>query len=535
MTHAVLLTTKTMSLCRLSVALAVAAICVAGNLDVLTNRYDQFTTGSDTQEIVLNASNVNTANFGKLYSLYVDGAVYAQPLYVASLNIPGRGIHNLVFIATMNDKLYAFDADRPGAPLWMRDFTDELAGVTPVPITDITNSNDLNIVGNVGIEGTPVIDRPAGVLYLVARTKENGKYFQRLHKMQIADGRENTPPTVIEAEAKGDAPDAVNGMVRFDPRAGNQRAALAMANGMVIIAWASHEDRPPYHGWIVAYDAATLKQTGALCTTPDGNEGGVWQSGRGPAVDTSGHVYFEIGNGSWDGRRNLGASVLKLTPSAAGLKVDDYFTPANYDDLNRRDADVGSTGPLLIPGTNILVCGNKDGVVFLLDQNEMGHLKASDRGIVQALDLKSGRLMAGPAYWDGPAGGVLYIWCETGFPKAFRRKGGLFETVAFATGTVSSHGSPGGALTISSHGKTSGTGVLWASAGLSRSADTGNAPGILRAFNAENLNEIWSSERQPDRDRLGMLVKFVPPLVAAGRVYVPTYDNAVNVYGLLRN
>ncbi|HEX4808489.1 MAG TPA: hypothetical protein VH325_06145 [Bryobacteraceae bacterium] len=518
---------------RIVVLTALAAVCLAADLDVLTNRYDQFTTGADSEETTLNASNVNVANFGKLSSLYVDGAVYAQPLYVRSVEVSGKGVHNVVFAATMNDKLYAFDAEHGGAPLWMRDFTNELAGVTPVPVVDITNSNDLNIVGNVGIEGTPVIDRSAGVIYLVARTKERGRYVQRLHKVRLKDGEDAVPATVIEAEVKGIAPDAVNGMVHFDARAGNQRAALALVKGSVVIAWASHEDLEPYHGWIMTYDAASLKQTGVFCTTPDFREGGIWQSGRGPALDTRGRLYFEIGNGGWDGNRNFGSSVLRLTASSAGLNAGGYFTPADYDDLNRSDADVGSTGPLLIPGTNILVCGNKHGAVFLLDANELGGLTAKDTGIIQMLDLKSGRVMAGPVYWEGPEGGVLFIWCETGFPKAFRRKGGMFDPVAFATGTVASHGSPGGALIVSSNGKIAGTGVLWATATRSRSADHGNAMGVLHAFNAQNLHEIWNSEQQLTRDRLGTLVKFVPPLVAAGRVYVPTYDDGINVYGVL--
>lgn len=520
---------------RMFVLAALAAVCLAGNLNVVTNRYDQFPTGADTHETILNVSNVNVANFGKLFSFYVDGAVYAQPLYVSSLDIPGKGVRNVVFAATMNDKLYAFDADQPGPPLWMRDFTNEMVRVTPVPVVDITNSNDLNIVGNIGIEGTPVIDRSAGVIYLVARTKERGQYVQRLHKVRLKDGADAVPAAVIEAEVKGIAPDAVNGLVHFDPRAGNQRAALALVKGNVIIAWASHEDLEPYHGWIMTYDAASLKQTGVFCTTPDFKAGGVWQSGRGPAVDARGRLYFEIGNGGWDGNRNFGSSVLRLTASSEGLNADGYFTPADYDELNQQDADLGSTGPLLIPGTNILVCGNKQGLVFLLDANELGGLTAKDSGIIQTLDLKSGRVMAGPAYWEGPEGGVLFVWCETGFPKAFRRKGGMFDPIAFATGTVASHGSPGGALTVSSNGKTAGTGVLWATVTRSRSADHGNAMGVLHAFNAENLVEIWNSEQQLTSDRLGTLMKFVPPLVAAGKVYVPTYDDGINVYGVLNS
>jgi hypothetical protein len=172
------------------------------------NRYDRFPTGANTQETALNSTNVNAARFGKLYSYYVDGAVYAQPLYVPAVRIAGQGTHNVLYVATMNDKIYAFDADRSGPPLWMRDFTNEIAGVTPVPIIDITNSNDLNIVGNAGIESTPVIDTSAGMIYLVARTKENGRYVQRLHKLDITDGKDEAPPVTIEASVNSSARDA---------------------------------------------------------------------------------------------------------------------------------------------------------------------------------------------------------------------------------------------------------------------------------------------------------------------------------------
>jgi len=250
---------------------ALPALCLAAQLTVPMNRYDRFPTGASTKETALNSTNVNAANFGKLYSYYVDGAVYAQPLYMPALLISGQGTHNVVYVATMNDKMYAFDADRSGPPLWMRDFTNEIAGVTPVPIIDITNSNELNIVGNAGIEGTPVIDTSAEVIYLVARTKENGTYVQRLHKLDIKDGKDEAPPVTIEARVNSSARDAVNGVLHFDPRAGNQRSALALVEGRVVIAWASHEDIQPYQGWIMMYDAVTLKHTGALCTTPNAN------------------------------------------------------------------------------------------------------------------------------------------------------------------------------------------------------------------------------------------------------------------------
>jgi outer membrane protein assembly factor BamB len=495
---------------------------------VTMNRYDQAGTAADPREKILNPSNVNRAAFGKLYSYYVDGAVFAQPLYLPAVPIAGRGSHNVLYVGTMNDKLYAFDADKPGPPLWMRSFVDELAGVTPVPVTDVTNNNDLNVVGNVGIEGTPVIDPSSNAIFLVARTRESGKYLQRIHKIDLRDGRDELPPVVIEATVPG-----ANGSVAFDPKAGNQRPALALANGAVIVAWASHEDIRPYHGWVIAYDAKTLRQRGAWCDTPDGADGGIWQSGRGPAIDSAGNIYFETGNGDFDGRRNFGTSLVKLKVGATGLELDDYFTPSDFQLLNDHDADLGSTGPMLIPGTNLLLAGSKKGILYLFDTAKLGHMTPNADGVLQSFAVNGGRIMAGPALWDGPSGKIVYLWCEADFLKGFRLNERSLETAPFVKGAIANHGSPGGALTVSSDGKQPRTGIVWATHTNNKSADHGNAPGVLRAFDAETLAEIWNSEQTPERDRLGTLVKFVPPLVVAGKVYIPSYDNAVHVYGTL--
>lgn len=494
------------------------------------NRYDRFTTGTNVHEKTLKPGGITVTTFGKLYSYYVDGAVYAQPLYLPEVVIPGRGTHNVLYVVTMNDKVYAFDADRAGPPLWLRDLTDEPAGVTPVPITDITNDNDLNLVGNAGIEGTPVIDAAAGAIYFVARTRERGSYVQRLHKLDVRDGKDLLQPQIIEASVKSTAGDAVNGSLRFDPKAGNQRPALALVNGAVFIAWASHEDIQPYHGWIMAYDAATLKQIATLCTTPDGRDGGVWQSGRGPAVDANGSLYFEIGNGTFTGERDFGTSAVRIALHNDGLAVEDYFTPYDYAALNDHDADLGSTGPLLVPGTNLLICGSKNGALYLVDARKMGHVSTNDRAIVQKVFVKGGRVLAGPAYWEGPDGGFLYVWCDADFLKGFRFHNGRLDSEPLAKGSVPSRGSPGGALTVSSDGKQDG--IVWAALTNGKNADHGNAPGVLRAYDALTLRELWNSEQQPKRDRMGTLVKFVPPLVMNGRVYVTSYDDAVHVYGL---
>ena len=504
------------------------ALMVDAQTDVLMNRYGPLSQGANMQERVLNTSNVRAATFGKLFSYYVDGAVYAQPLFVHGV-ATGAGVRDLLYVATMNDKVYAFDATKSGAPIWLRDLTDEAAGVTPVPVSDITNSNDLNIVGNAGIEGTPVIDLASKSLYLVARTKESGRYVQRLHKLDLRNGKDQVPAVEIEARNAGTAQDARDGFVYFDPRAGNQRSALALANGSVVIPWASHEDLRPYHGWIMAYDAATLKQVGALCLTPDMADGGVWQSGRGPAVDANGDLFYEVGNGGWDGKRNFGNSVIKVRVTRDGVRVVDFYTPHDYAHQNKTDADLGSSGPMLIPSLNVLVTGNKQGQFVLFRPDHLGGLTLGDSGVKQTVDLKSGRVLAGPAY----SAADLFIWNEAGVPQRLHFAGARLESVPAARGAAAAHGSPGGSVTFSSDGAKTGSRIVWATVSR-KSADHGNADGVFYAFAADTLEELWNSEQQANRDRMGTLVKFVPPLIVGGKAYIPNYDNAVNVYGLLR-
>jgi hypothetical protein len=522
-----------MKLLRSLLSALVSSSILAAQVDVLMNRYDSYSHGANTRERILNTANVNGKNFGKLYRYYVDGAVYAQPLYVHNVAM-GRGEPlNVLIVATMNDKVYAFDAGHSGPPLWLRDFTDERSSVTPVPVSDITNSNDLNIVGNAGVEGTPVINLATQSMYLVARTKENGRYVQRLHKLDLRDGTDQVPAAEIEARVNGSAKDARDGFVYFDPKAGNQRAALALVNGKVIIAWASHEDIRPYHGWIMAYDGGSLKQTGALCITANSEDGGIWQSGRGPAVDASGALYFEVGNGGWDGKSDFGNSVIKVRADESHIWVEDFYTPHDYARQNETDADLGSSGPLLFPEKGVLICGNKQGELLLLNPAHLGGMTDRDSGLAQVVGLRTGRVLAGPALWEGPMGPSLFVWNEAGVLEMLRFKGESLDATVAAKGTVASHGSPGGAVTVSSDGARASSGVVWATVGTSKSADHGNADGTLYAFNAETLAELWNSEVNAPRDRMGTLVKFVPPVVVDGKVYVASYDNAVNVYGLM--
>jgi hypothetical protein len=506
------------------------------NVNVLTNRYDPARTGANLVESVLTTQNVNAGQFGKLYSLPVDGAVYAQPLYVSGITVAGVR-RNVLYVATMNDKIYAFDADRRAAPLWVTDFTDP-PDVTAIPITDIVPPN-LNIIANVGIQSTPVIDRASSTIYLVARTKERGAYVQRLHALDIATGAERLgSPVVIEGSVTGNAPDATVGatgsVITFDPKVQLQRAGLALSNGVVVIAWAAHEDVTPSHGWIMGFNSSTLARVGIFSVERDAYLGGIWQGGRAPAVDGQGNVYFATGNGRWDGTRNFGDSLLKFSVDRSGITLIDYFTPANEAVLDVDDDDLSGSGFTLLPDTDLLLGGGKEGVLFLLDSNDLGKKTANDAGAVQKLPVTGGHVMGGVTYWNSPAHGpVVYNWSEDDVLKAFQLVNGHVITTPVAQGSAASPGHPGGSLTVSADGSTPGSGIVWASMPWLEDAKHGIAAGILRAYDADTLDEIWSTETAGSRDRLGDLMKFVPPVVANGRVYLPNQNNELNVYGLL--
>lgn len=495
---------------------------LSAQVSVTVSRYDALGTGANLHETILNAASVRSGGFGKLFSYQVQGAVFAQPLYLSEVEIPGKGVHNTVYVATMDNRLYAFDADHPGEPLWQRELG------TPMPIADVTGDNDLNIVGNVGILSTPVIDPATNTIYLVSRNKETPGYVQRIHAIDARSGQDRRPSAIIRARIPSQANDALEGYLSFNAKTNNQRTALTLANGQVLIAWASHEDIQPYHGWIMAYDAKTLQQTAVFCVTPAGATGGIWQSGRAPAVDPAGNIYYETGNGDWDGKVNFGETMLKLHVEGDRLVLADYYTPADYAELNDRDADFGSTGPLLIPGTTTIVCGDKHGVLTLLDTRDLGKLKPGPRQLLQKLPVNGGRVLSGPAWWKN----TLYIWGEADVLKAFHYNGSTLDSAPVAKGNTASHGSPGGALTVSADGTKAGSAVVWGMLGINKSADHGNVPGILHAYNAETLEPLWNSEQNSERDRLGTLVKFVPPTVVNGKVYAVTYDNQVHVYGL---
>src|SRR5579871_6657714 len=329
------------ALCLSAVAasLVSAAInCDASPVAVLTQHNDLARTGANLAETTLNVTNVNTNTFGLLYSRPVDDEIYAQPLVMTNVNIPGFGTRNVVYVCTVNNSVYAYDADSAAvtAPYWTASFINPPNIVAPrnSDMTGACGGDYPNFSGNIGIVGTPVIDPVAGTMYFVARTLEfKTNFVQRLHALDITTGAERPgSPVVISAKFAGSGSGSVGGVISFDPWRQNQRAALTLVGNVVYIAWASHCDWSPYHGWVIGYNATTLSQTSVYNDTPNGDLGGIWMSGQGLAVDAGGNLYLTTGNGTTDasGTVDRGMSLIKLTPSGTNLTVSSWFTPYNY-------------------------------------------------------------------------------------------------------------------------------------------------------------------------------------------------------------
>ena len=513
-------------------------------VSIVTERYDNSRTGANLNETVLNTSNVNTSQFGLLYRYTVDGSIQAQPLYVPNVTIAGQGTHNVLYVVTMNDVIYAFDADSNsvnGGVLWSLDFRNPTAGIIPIPITDIVGNNNLNIVGNVGIESTPDIDLSSQTLYLVARTKEvsgsTTNYVARLHALDITKGSEKFGgPVVIQASVPGSGQGSSGGTLVFDSLHQNQRSSLALANGLVLFSWASHEDLSAWHGWVMAYNAQTLAQSSVFCSTPNGMNGGMWMAGRAPVVDASGNVYYATGNGDWDGISSFGDSVLKLSTTGGILSRTDYFTPDDYAILQSSDLDLGSSGPLLIPGTSLLLQGGKESVLYLMSLSNLGHEQSGNNQIVQHFTTTGSEIKGGPVFWNRitGAGPTMYVWPENISLQAYQFSGSTFNVNPISqSGIVAPTGGSGGVLTLSANGSAAGTGIVWSSMPLNQDGDHGTVTGVLRAFDANSLtNELWDSQMNSTRDAMGLWPKFSPPTVVNGKVYMASFSGVVSVYGL---
>jgi len=525
-----------------SLGLAVLSLFLAclygyGQVSVTTSRNDNNRDGQNLNETILTPGNVSVSGFGKLFSHHVDGYVYAQPLYVPNVTIPGLGTHNVVYVATEHDSVYAFDADdnsgTNATPLWRRSFIHPARGITTVSSGDV---NCTDLIPEIGITGTPVIDPNSGTMYLIAKTKENGSFVQRLHALDITTGAERTgSPVKIKATVNGTGEESENGKVSFDALMEGQRPGLLLQNGAVYIGWASHCDNQPYHGWLMSYDESTLKRINVWNSTPNGGLGGVWQSGTGLAADSAFNVFLATGNGSYDGKTggdDFSDSILKLSPTAgARFQIADWFTPFNQGYLSYYDIDVGSGGVLLLPDQgqgaphqHLLVQVGKSGSIYLVDRDHMTHYHATNK-IVQDMENAIGGLWATAAWWNNN----VYFGGSGDFMRqyTFDPGSGLLSTsAAYVSPTYFNF--PGPTPSISANGDSDA--IAWA---IETDEYGSGGSSILHAYDATNVsNELYNSAQNDGRDDPGGAVKFTVPTIANGKVYVPAVQR-LTVYGLL--
>jgi hypothetical protein len=512
---------------------ALINIHAAADTAVLTYKGDNYRTGQSSNEEILNKSNVNASQFGKRVTYPVDGQVYAQPLFVPNLTVNGAS-HNVVFVVTEHDSVYAFDADQTTAtaPLWQTSFLTH--GATSVPSTDIS-CNDMT--PEIGITGTPVIDSSSNTMYLVAYTKENGNLIYRLHAIDITTGQDKGSPIVLQGSVSGNGAGSASGTIPFNPQYQRQRAALLLTNGQIYIAFGSFCDNGPYHGWIMSYsfNNSQFQQTAIYNDTSAGLGSGIWGAGDALAADDSGNIYTITGNGDFNlntGGPNAGDSFVKLSPQ---LNVLDYFAPFNQSCLQQADADLGSGSPVLIPSTNEQVGAGKEGRIYVLNNSHLGqytpdpNLSCSTSSterqrtdidqVVQELPPNTvGGIYSTPAYWNG----LVYFTGGGDHIKAFRFSSGALTTTP-VTQTTGSFTFTGGGSTISSNGTDSSTAILWAI----------DPNAVLHAYDATNLaNELYNSNINAGRDALDSFVKFTVPTVANGEVFIPT-KTSLTIYGLL--
>jgi hypothetical protein len=503
----------------------------SGGVPVVTNRYDNGRSGSNTQESVLAAAAVKSGRFGLLFSRTVDGQQYAQPLYLSGLQLPNGTTHNVVFAATMHNTVYAFDANGNGSnPLWS-------TNLGPSGPTNGFGCTDM--IGEVGITATPVIDPVAGTLYAVAKGVENGNWVQRLHALDVKTGQERPgSPIVISASVSGNGAGSAGGRVAFNAETQLDRAGLLLDHGTIYMAFASHCDKGPYHGWILGYTYANnqLQQTKVFNLSPNGSAGGIWQGGVGLSSDADG-LYFAAGNGSTNPSStplDLSESVVRL--SLTDLSVKDFWIPKAFSSLNGADSDF-STGAILMPHDRVLT-GSKDGRIYVLNRTNFGKFDANSDHVLQTLTTpgkaEGGHVHGGPVYYQIPGGAEwIYVWPQDGPLIGYKLDPTthLLQTPETRS-TVFTAKHPGGILTLSSNG-TAGSGVLWASV-PQQEAWHSTEPGTLYAFDASDMSQLlWSSQQNAARDAVGNFAKFTPPVVVNGRVYLATFSNVLRVYGLL--
>jgi len=484
-----------------------------GSIGVYTQHNDNARSGLNLHETLLSPANVVPHRFGLLFRQVVDDQVFAQPLYLPNLEIAG-GRHNVVLVASAANTVYAFDADEARPAYWK-------VNLGPPGSVEQHHFWCLDILGNMGIIGTPVVDPATGTMYVVALTHEGLGWAQRLHALDVATGAERPHSPVLIT------------LPGFDPILENQRPALLLSRGAVYVGYSSHCDVEPYHGYLFRFDPATLQLLGAFNTSPGGNGNSIWQSGQGPAADSAGNITFVTSNGTWDGVRNFSESVVTLS---ADLQLRDWFTPTNYEEMDRRDHDLNSSGAVLLPGGRVL-CAGKDGVAYLLDAAHLGHL--GDEHAVQRLKIAKTEVNGGEVCWrSADRGDLLYVWGQDDTLREYAYRDGRLGPQPLAVGAASS-AYPGGMLSLSANG--SRDGILWVNAALTAHGTAHiNGPGVLRAYDANDVTrELWNSSLDPDRDTCGRVSKNAPPTVANGKVYLASFGaqavgtGALYVYGLL--
>ena len=530
-TFRVIVTNPVTSITSNSATLTVNPVVVSAGTDVTTYHNDIARTGQNTTETILTQANVNSTTFGLLRNLPVDGLVDAEPLYLSQLSIGGT-VHNVVFVATEHDSVYAFDSDT-GTQLWKV----SLLG------SGETTSDDRGcgqVTPEIGITSTPVIDRTAGahgILYAVAMSKNGSTYFQRLHALDITTGAElQGGPVTVQATYPGTGDNSSGGEVVFDPKQYEERAALLLLNGVIYMSWASHCDIQPYTGWIMGYNQTTLAQTAVLNLTPNGSEGSIWQSGGGLAADAQGNIYALVANGTFDttldtnnfpSKQDYGNGFVKVSTTNGSLKVADYFNMMNTTSESGSDTDLGSGGPMVLPdqsyGTasilNLAVGAGKDGNFYVVDRNNMGKWHANSNNVYQEL---AGAVPNGvfgvPAYFNN----TVYYCDVNATLKSFSISNGKLSTTPVQTGASFTY--PGVLPSVSANGTSNG--IVW---GIE---NTGTA--VLHAFAANDLTqELYNSNQASGgRDHFGGGNKFVTPMIADGKVFAPT-SNSVAVFGLL--
>jgi hypothetical protein len=549
-------------------------------VSVWTQHNSNSRTGANTSETVLKPANVNVRRFGKLFSYTLDDQTYSQPLYIPDLIMEfDSRVHNVVFVTTVNNSVYAWDADNDvngGHPLWKRNLTPP----SPARVPSAKDLSELgacggqyhDFAGNLGMAGTPVIDLNSKTLYVVSHIiDDQGKHVQRIHALDITNGKDKLEAKEIKAKIKTKYAD-----VEFNPVFNNQRPALTLAGDVVYIGWSSYCDSGDYHGWVMGYKASNLSQITAWSTTTTGEKGGFWQSGQGVMVDDKGNLVLVTGNGTSNEEGNYSESVVKLSPNQQGaLQVSSFFTPNNWVFLNDKDLDFGSAGMVLIAGTTLIAGGGKEGMFYLIDaDNRLPQFKLLQefQAVWPSPGTASSHIHGSPVYYEAKARPArpetesdirpetkpeirsdkyIYLWGENDFLRVFEfiDKGGPPHLTSTAVAVsamrapqvlpptlpnrVPRGGMPGGFLAISSNGNEDG--IIWALAVYACNANQHVEPGILYAFDAADflgkkeptaqLKELWNSKEYAARDDVGYFAKFTYPTIANGKVYTASWGS----------